>query len=168
MNLTVGQTQWALPAGQEAIAQYTEDSITLQNFVLQRGAQRLTAAGTVAVGSGSANLANNLNVRLDNVQVRDLNELLLGNRSLEGVLNATAEIRGTRHDPIVASEFALTGGRRRGREVHVADEARQIIPAVRSISTRVSSRTRRRSSPPLGPRLFPMAQARRFAQKNSI
>jgi TamB, inner membrane protein subunit of TAM complex len=110
LNLTVGQTQWALPTGQEAIAQYTADSITLKDFVLQRGAQRLTTAGTVAIGSGSANLANDLNVRLDNVQVRDLNELLLGNRSLEGVLNATAEIRGTRNDPIVASDFALTEG----------------------------------------------------------
>ena len=48
--------------------------------------------------------------RLDNVQVRDLNELLLGNRALEGVINATAEIRGTRNDPVVASNFALTEG----------------------------------------------------------
>jgi TamB, inner membrane protein subunit of TAM complex len=110
LSLTVGQTQWALPSGQEAVAQYSKDSITLQNFVLQRGAQRLTAAGTVAIGSGSADLANNLNVRLDNVQVRDLNELLLGNRSLEGVLNASAEIRGTRNDPVVGSEFVLTEG----------------------------------------------------------
>ncbi len=72
--------------------------------------QQLTAAGTVAIGSGSANLANDLNVRLDNLQVRDLNELLLGNRALEGVLNATAEIRGTRNDPVVDSNFALTEG----------------------------------------------------------
>jgi autotransporter translocation and assembly factor TamB len=110
LNLTVGQTQWALPSGLEAIAQYSEDSVKLENFVLQRGPQQLTAAGTVAIGSGSANLANSLNVRLDNVQVRDLNELLLGNRALEGVINATAEIRGTRNDPVVASNFALTEG----------------------------------------------------------
>jgi TamB, inner membrane protein subunit of TAM complex len=110
LSLAVGQTQWALPAGQEAVAQYSKDSVALRNFVLQRGVQQLTAEGTVAVGSGSANLANNLNVRLDNVQVRDLNELLLGNRSLEGVLNATAEIRGTRNDPVVDSNFALTEG----------------------------------------------------------
>ena len=75
-------------AGQEATARYTSDSVTLDNFVLQRGTQRLTAAGTVAIGSGSANLANDLNVRLDNVQVQDINELLLGNRSLIGVINA--------------------------------------------------------------------------------
>ncbi len=110
LNFTVGQTQWSMPQGQEVTARYADNSVTLDNFVLQRGDQRLTAAGTVAVGAGSANLANDLNVRVDNVQVQDINELLLGNRSLAGVLNATAEIRGTRNDPIVQSDFAITGG----------------------------------------------------------
>ena len=110
LNLTVGKTQWALPQGQEAVAQYSKDSVTLENFVLERGTQRVTAAGTVAIGASSATLANNLNVRLDNVQVQDINELLLGNRSLEGVLNASAEIRGTRNEPVVQSDFAVTAG----------------------------------------------------------
>lgn len=110
LNLTVGKTQWALPQGQEATARYSKDFVTLENFVLQRGTQRVTAAGTVAIGTASANLANNLNVRLDNVEVQDINELLLGNRSLAGVLNASAEIRGTRNDPVVQSDFAVTGG----------------------------------------------------------
>ena len=39
-------------AGQEAIAKYSKDSVTLENFVLQRGTQQLTAAGTVAIGAG--------------------------------------------------------------------------------------------------------------------
>ncbi|HET9467242.1 MAG TPA: translocation/assembly module TamB domain-containing protein [Vicinamibacterales bacterium] len=110
LNLTVGQTQWALPQGQEATARYSKDSVTLNNFILQRGTQRVTAAGTVAIGAASANLANDLNVRLDNVQVQDINELMLGNRALQGVLNATAEIRGTRTNPVVESEFAITAG----------------------------------------------------------
>ena len=42
--------------------------------------------------------------------MQDINELLLGNRSLAGVLNASAEIRGTRNDPILQSDFAVTGG----------------------------------------------------------
>ncbi len=110
LNLTVGQTQWSFPAGQEATARLSQDSVTIENFVLQRGVQQLTAAGTVAIGSGSANLANNLNVRLDNVQVQDINELLLGNRAVSGVLNANAEIRGTRNDPVLQTSFALSGG----------------------------------------------------------
>ena len=110
LNLTVGQTQWALPQGQEATARYSKESITLDNFVLERGTQRVTAAGTVAIGASSDRLENNLNVRLDNVQVQDVNELLLGNRALAGVLNATAEIRGTRSDPVVQSNFAVTSG----------------------------------------------------------
>ena len=114
LNLTVGETQWALPTGPEATARYSEDSVTIDNLVLQRGNQKLTAQGTVAIGSGSANLVNNLNVRLDNVQVQDINELLLGNRSLAGVLNATADISGTRNDPVVASTFALTAGAAEG------------------------------------------------------
>lgn len=110
LNLTVGQTQWSFPAGLEAIARYSDDSVTIENFVLQRGIQQLTASGTVAIGSGSANLGNNLHVRLDNVQVQDINELLLGNRAVAGVLNASAEIRGTRNDPVLESSFALTSG----------------------------------------------------------
>jgi autotransporter translocation and assembly factor TamB len=110
LDLTVGQTRWAMPAGQEATAQYRDNSVTLTNFTLQRGDQRLTAAGTVAVGAGSANLANDLDVRFENVQVQDINELMLGNRSLTGVLNATAQIRGTRSDPVVSSDFAITAG----------------------------------------------------------
>ena len=70
----------------------------------------VSAAGTVAIGAASGNLANNLTLRLDNVQVQDINELLLGNRSLAGVLNASAEIRGTRNDPVVESDFAVTEG----------------------------------------------------------
>ena len=93
LDFKVGQTQWAMPTGQEATARYSDNSVTLDNFILQRGEQRLTAAGTVAVGAGSANLTNDFNVRLDNVQVQDVNELLLGNRSLAGVLNATARDR---------------------------------------------------------------------------
>ncbi len=110
LNLTVGQTQWTLPQGQEAVAKYSQDSVTLENFVLQRGAQVVSAAGTVAIGASSANLRNNLTLKLDNVQVQDINELLLGNRSLAGVLNASAVIQGTRNDPVVDSDFAVTQG----------------------------------------------------------
>jgi autotransporter translocation and assembly factor TamB len=110
LNLAVGQTQWTLPQGQEAVARYSPDSLTIDNFVLQRGDQQLTARGTVAIGAGSATHANDLNVRLDNVQVQDINELLLGNRALVGVLNGSADIRGTRSDPVVQSKFAITGG----------------------------------------------------------
>ncbi len=110
LNLTVGKTQWALPQGQEAIAKYSNDSVTLENFVFERGVQRVTAAGTVAIGAASENAPNNLNLKLDNVQVQDINELLLGNRSLAGVLNASAEIRGTRNNPVLQSDFAVTGG----------------------------------------------------------
>jgi len=110
LGLTVGKTEWSLPAGQEATARYSADSVTFDNFILQRGVQRVTAAGTVAIGTGSANLSNDLTLRLDNVQVQDVNELLLGNRSLTGVINATAEITGTRNDPVVESSFAVTGG----------------------------------------------------------
>ena len=107
----VGKTQWSLPAGQEATARYSADSVTLENFVLQRGTQQLTAAGTVAIGSGSANLANNLNVRLDNVQVQDINELLLGNRALVG--RAQRDRRNPRHPQRSrrrSRSFALTAG----------------------------------------------------------
>ena len=115
-DLAVGQAKWGLPPGREATVQYTSESVTVKDFVLQRpsgagpGLQTLTANGTVAVGSASANLANDLNVRLDNVQVKDINDLLLGQRAITGVLNANADIRGTRNDPRVQANFALTAG----------------------------------------------------------
>jgi hypothetical protein len=126
-DLAVGQTRWALAPGREATVQYTSESVTVKDFVLQRpapipsaplaagvtpstGVQTLTVQGTAAIGSGSADLANNLNVRLDNVQVRDINELLLGRRAITGVLNANADIRGTRNDPRVAAAFDLKAG----------------------------------------------------------
>jgi len=114
LNLTVGQTQWALAPGMEATARYSPTSVTIENLVLERGAQRLTAGGTVAVGTASETLVNNLDVRMDNVQVRDINEMLLGQRQLDGVLNATAEIRGTRADPQVQAVFAITNGNVQG------------------------------------------------------
>jgi autotransporter translocation and assembly factor TamB len=110
LNLTVGQVQWGLPAGREATAHYTADSITIDNLTLQRGAQSISADGIVAIGAASSRLPNNLNVRFDNVQVQDINQLLLGQRPLSGLLNATAQIRGTRSDPQVAADFSVTGG----------------------------------------------------------
>lgn len=110
LNLIVGEMEWSLAAGHDATARYSKDAITLNDFVLQRGTQQLTAEGTVAVGSGSSSLANNLNLRLDNVQVQDINELLLGDRMLAGILNASAQIAGTRSDPRVQADFALTNG----------------------------------------------------------
>ncbi len=110
LDLTVGETAWALAPGQEATARYTDDSVTIDNFVLERGSQQLSARGTVAIGSGSANLANDLTLRLNNVQVQDINELLLGSRSLAGLINAHADIGGTRNDPVVQSTFSVTGG----------------------------------------------------------
>ena len=110
LDFVVGQTQWSMPQGQEATARYANDSVTLDNFVLLRGDQRLTAAGTVAMGAESSNRPNDLNVRLDNVLVQDINALVLGDRAVTGVLNATAEIRGTRTNPLVQSDFSITGG----------------------------------------------------------
>ena len=111
LNLTVGQDPVGFARrGRKPSRRYSNDSVTLENFVLQRGTQRVTAAGTVAIGDSSANVANDLNVRLDNVEVQDINELLLGNRSLAGVLNASAEIRGTRNEPVVQSDFSVTAG----------------------------------------------------------
>jgi hypothetical protein len=114
LNLKVGQTVWGLAPGTEAAVHYSPTAVTVTDFSLVRGAERVTAEGTVAIGEASATLANDLNLRMDNVQVRDINELMLGQRSLDGVLNATAEIRGTRTDPRVQATFAVTNGNVQG------------------------------------------------------
>ena len=57
LNLKMGQTLWTLAPGTEATAHYSPTSLTIDNFVLERGAQRLTAAGTVAIGTASADHA---------------------------------------------------------------------------------------------------------------
>jgi autotransporter translocation and assembly factor TamB len=114
LNLKVGETQWALAPTTEATLHYSSSAVSVEHFVLQRGAEQVTAEGTVAIGSASQQLANNLSVRLENVQVRDINDLVLGRRPLDGVINATAEIRGTSGDPIVQANFAVTGGNVQG------------------------------------------------------
>ena len=53
LNLKVGQTQWALASGTEATVHYSPTALTIDNFVVERGAQRMTAEGTVAIGSAS-------------------------------------------------------------------------------------------------------------------
>ena len=110
LNVKVGQVQWGLPAGREATAHYTTDSIAVDNLVLQRGAQTISAEGTVAIGTASSHLPNNLSVKFENVQVQDINQLLLGQRQVSGLLNGTAEIRGTRSDPQAQADVSLTSG----------------------------------------------------------
>jgi TamB, inner membrane protein subunit of TAM complex len=110
LNLAVGQVRWGLPAGKEATAHYTQDTLRIDGLSLQRGEQLISASGTVAIGDASSELPNQLDVRLDNVQVQEINQLLLGDRELGGVLNGTALVRGTRSDPRVDADFSVTGG----------------------------------------------------------
>ncbi len=110
LDLSVGGIRWSLPQGQEATAQYSPGSVTIESFVLQRGAQQITANGTVAIGDAAARTPNDLRLRMDNVQIRDINQLMLGQRQFDGLLNATASIRGTRSDPRIDADLRIQNG----------------------------------------------------------
>jgi hypothetical protein len=168
LNLKMGQTAWALAPGSEATAHYSPTALTVDNFVLERGAQRLTASGTVAIGTASATMPNDLTLRMDNVQVRDVNELMLGQRSLDGVLNATAEILGTRSDPRVQAGF-YADQRQRGRSgVRIVQRKGVIRGEKRQPSTSGSSRIRQRSSRPSARCRCPAAPANGPAETRLI
>jgi translocation and assembly module TamB len=110
LNLTMGQVQWGLAPGREATAHYTPESITVDSLTLQRGTQSISAQGTVAIGTASSQLPSNLNLRLDNVQLQDVSQFFPSQRQVSGLLNATAQVRGTRSDPQVQADFSVTGG----------------------------------------------------------
>ena len=83
------KVEWRSEPGSEAAVQYAKDRIAVQNVRLVSGDQRIEADGVI----GSA--TEPLHVRVQNVDIAQIDQLLLSNYGMAGRLNATATVSGT-------------------------------------------------------------------------
>lgn len=113
LSLAVGETVWQLTAGEEALVRYGNQTVTVTGLELQRAEQRLAMNGTFLFGNGAEVTAPGLHdveVRAERLQIRDLNELMLGDRQIAGVLDGSAHLTGSAAAPEVDGTFSLTNG----------------------------------------------------------
>jgi autotransporter translocation and assembly factor TamB len=104
LGLQAGTLRWDTAPGTEPAIDYGGDTLTVKNFRLVSGSQEITAAGTIGPRS------SNLQARLSNFDLANVDALMLTNRQLGGVLNAQATITGPRDALRVAGQFDVTGG----------------------------------------------------------
>jgi autotransporter translocation and assembly factor TamB len=113
LSLGVGETVWQLTDGQEALVRYGNQAVTITGLELQRAEQRLAMNGTFLFGDGDEVTTSGLHdveVRAERLQIRDLNELMLGDRQIAGVLDGSAHLAGPAAAPEVDGSFSLTNG----------------------------------------------------------
>ena len=96
--------EWRTPAGSDAVVQYAGDRIAIGNIELVNGDQRLTADGVI----GST--TEPLQVRLENVDVAQVDRLLLGDQRIAGRFSAEATVIGPTSAPSVTAQFTLSNG----------------------------------------------------------
>jgi hypothetical protein len=96
--------EWRTPAGSDAVVRYSSNRIAIEEIELVNGGQRITADGVL--GSQEEPLL----VRLDNIDVAEVDRLMLGDQRLAGTLSAEAAITGPTSEPSVEANFTLTGG----------------------------------------------------------
>jgi hypothetical protein len=96
--------RWASMPGTEATVRYGNDRIEVDNLRLASGDQRIEADGVLGAPDGA------LRVRVENVDVAQLDQLFLGQQRLAGRLDANASVSGETSAPQVEGEFALTQG----------------------------------------------------------
>lgn len=104
-----GGVVWALPPRQQAVVRYAEGRVTIEPVVLERGAQRISIAGTLPVEREVGDAAG-INIRLEQVQAGDLNALLLGDHVVTGVIDGTARIAGSLRSPSGTADVSVTKG----------------------------------------------------------
>ena len=95
---------WQSAPGSEAAIQYGKDRIEVENLRLVNGDQRIEADGVV--GSPT----QPLQVRVENVDVAQLDALLLTNQGMAGRLSASATVTGRTDDLQANGKFGLVQG----------------------------------------------------------
>ena len=96
--------EWRTEPGSEAAVQYGSDRIAVHNVRLVSGDQRIEADGVI--GSPT----EPLKLRLQNVDVAQLDQLLLANYGVVGRLNAEATVAGPKDAIRADGTLALTQG----------------------------------------------------------
>jgi translocation-and-assembly-module (TAM) inner membrane subunit TamB-like protein len=107
MSVVTGDVEWQMPAGQEALAQYSGDRLLIKNFQLSRADARIRIDGVAAANMGAESA---LVVSVERLRIEDVNRLLLGTRKISGVADATARISGALSNPRIDGEMNVTSG----------------------------------------------------------
>ena len=100
--------EWRSPAGSEATIKYGQERIEIENVRLASGVQSLDVRGSFAVKGDSP--AGALEVRANDIDLRQLETLLLMERGLGGTLSADATISGTAKAPAVDGHVEIRNG----------------------------------------------------------
>src|SRR5262249_36413968 len=90
--------------GETATIAYSNGNVTVDNAHLVSGDQEIVADGQLGA-EGSV-----IDVKLNNIDVARVNEILLRPPQFSGRLNATATVEGTREHPIVNGHFEIDKG----------------------------------------------------------
>ena len=96
--------EWTLAPGTEAAVQYGGDRLEFEGLRLVSGNQRVEVDGTIAPKD------SHLRAALSDVDLSRLDTLIVGDRRLGGVLNASAVVTGPRDALRVDGEFAVDRG----------------------------------------------------------
>jgi len=102
--LKTANQEWSTQPGQAATINYSNGIVTVDNAHLVSGDQEIVADGQLGA-EGSA-----IDVKLNNIDVARVNEILLRPPQFTGRLNATATVEGTREHPIVNGQFQIDNG----------------------------------------------------------
>jgi TamB, inner membrane protein subunit of TAM complex/AsmA family len=102
--LKTANQEWSTQPGEEATINYSNGIVTVDKAHLVSGDQEIVADGQLGA-EGSA-----IDVKLNNIDVARVNEILLQPPQFTGRLNATATIEGTREHPIVNGQFQIDNG----------------------------------------------------------
>lgn len=101
---------WSLPEGREAHVRLEPTLIRIDGLAFTHGAGAVELSGVLPLDDTAVSAANTLTVRVDQVQLADVNQLLLGTRKLEGVINGEATVGGSAKAPAVEATMAITAG----------------------------------------------------------
>jgi autotransporter translocation and assembly factor TamB len=96
--------EWRTPEDAEAHIRYAKERVTVDGLELVNGPQRIEADGVV----GST--TEPLQVRVQNVDVAQVDALLLGDQRIGGTFSADATVIGPLSSPQVEGTFALNAG----------------------------------------------------------
>jgi len=100
--------EWHTAPGSEATVKYGRERVEFENVRLVSGDQSLDVNGTLTMGSGSPTGA--IDVKANNVDLKQLETLALQNRGLSGRLNADATISGSTAAPDVTGKIQIKDG----------------------------------------------------------
>ena len=110
LAVTTANQVWALPEGREATIHYGGERVAVSNLTLARGAQRVSIDGVFGVSAAGAGTGSGVDVKAENLDLADVNQLVSKTWDVTGLLNGAARITGTTASPEVQSTFTVTNG----------------------------------------------------------